>query len=232
MSFLDDKTWDEMDWLNKAVEPYIFSFNQDLARLPSEYVFSYRDFESFIKKSRYQISLPIAVEMLCSKFDVDYSHIVEALDKDTLFRLDMDLGTTIDIQRGTIDGKLSLVKLTTSLSDEQIRDMLVRLVDHIFGYSSNGVQTRPLKEVMDIVGCQEAKKSNSTRKKWHALKMYMSNIFRENTWNIKNVDLAIKLIQWIENYCRTESRLSLANLSKLKCMVHNGHPIYSMEEIV
>ena len=231
-SFLKDKEWENMDWLNRAVEPFVFSFNTQLAKIPSEHIISYRHILSAVESSS-DLNLDSVVRELArhhwGKESIDMLHLI-GIDK--LFEFKLEPGTTIDLDKEAIIGGLSLHKKVESLNDDMIRELLPSLVYSKLRIYSAQAHMSHINEMMDILGCVEARSSSSIRKKIAAIQQHVYDIFKENKWNIRNVDLVIKMLDWICSYCAKGDRYSLANISKLKCMIHNGHPIYSMEEIV
>lgn len=241
MSFLKDKEWEEMDWLNRAVEPYTFSFNLFLAKVPSEYIVTYSDVISYISvyseirsQSVYsEIRLNTVVGRLLNKAGISKNdqEMFNTIGYENLFEFRLEPDTFIDLDNETIKGSLILVKKMESLNDDVIKELLPEMVRNILRINSLRASVAHVNEAMDILDCKEARSSSSVRKKTDALISHIFVIYRDNTWGIRNVDLAIKMLTWIKSYCENGDRCSLANLSKLKCMVHNGHPIYSMEEI-
>jgi len=233
MSFLKDKEWDEMDWLNKAVEPFTFSFNEEFAKIPSEYALTYRDIVHHLSSTG-ELYLTIVVRRIAERCGISSNGMLfmDLIGIETLFELKLEPDTELDLETETIIGGVSLVKTVESFNDDMIREMLPQMVVQSFRPHFVKVTTTKINEVMDILDCKEGRSSSSIRKKIAGLKDHIYNIYRDNTWNIRNVDLAIKMLGWIQSYCENGDRCSLANLSKLKCMIHNGHPIYSMEEIV
>jgi hypothetical protein len=232
MSFLKDKEWDQMDWLNKAVEPYTFSFNLELAKMPSEFVLSYHDIMGFIREDR-EIRLRTVVNLVAANNGVTKEGLsmIDLIGLDKIFTFALEPDTELDLDKETFKGGITLIKKMESLNDDMIKELLPSLVMSIMRISSNRANANTVNEVMDILDCKEARSSSSVRKKVTALMEHVNRIYVDNVWNIRNVDLAIKMLRWIKTYCENGDRCSLANLSKLKCMIHNNHPIYSMEEI-
>jgi hypothetical protein len=233
MSFLKDKEWDKMDWLNRAVEPFTFSFNEHFAKIPSEYVFTYADAIAALKSDQeirlHQVVSNLVLKSGLSKADL---FIIDLVGIDWLFQLKLEPDTELDLDSETIKGRLAVVKTVEALNDDAIRELLPQMALNILHIDSSKVSANQINETMDILECKEARSSSSIRKKIVGLQTHVYEIYKDNSWNIRNVDLAIKMLSWIKSYCENGDRCSLANMSKLKCMIHNGHPIYSMEEIV
>ena len=75
-------------------------------------------------------------------------------------------------------------------------------------------------------------KSKSTKRKKMFVENYVRHtIIKKNVWNIRNTHLFIDLRRWIYGTL-CGNMACKANLMKLACMRHNGHGIYSIEEIV
>lgn len=232
MSFFKDKEWENMDWLNRAVEPYVFSLNDDLAKIPSSVEITFNDvFSSAINGS--SLSILDMVKNLSKNANITSPHfisLVRDFGEQELFGFVVEPDTQIDLLEEKLNGSITFVKKVESISEEMILQFLPKIV-YRYQVSPSRSQASFVNEVMDILDCKESRSSYSTRKKSYALMDHLNNIYRENKWNIRNVDLSIKMLGWIKNYCESGDRCSLANLSKLKCMIHNGHPIYSMEEV-
>jgi len=232
MSFLKDAKWDEMDWLNKAVEPFTFSLNQTLEKIPSTYVVRYDEIVNHVGSYSVDFSTLVRNMLESAKLTEEELSLVSLVSTEALFSIHVEPDTTLDLDAKTINGALTVSKKIESFSDDHVAELIPRLV-HQFLYSSWGkADSSRLNEVMDILDCKEARKTSSSKKKKRGLELYLLKTFRDNTWNIKNVDLIIKFLQWIIQYIDSGDRCSLANLSKLKCMTYSGNPIYSMEEII
>ncbi len=247
-SFLKDKAWENMDWLNKAVEPYIFSFNTELGKLPNRVELSYQDIITAIGKDVITYSDDVSMDKFLNArlgFDQEgvltesakrffhaWANMHYGKNEMQFFTLEVAEDSALDIKNKKLIGSVAIVKQIEALDEDMINEMLPSLVGRLFSVSSEKAHTSYVNEVMDILDCKEARSSTSLNKKCHALRNHLVTIFAKNEYNIKNVDLIISFIGWINSYCTSGKMDALANLSKLKCMVHNGHPIYSMKEVV
>lgn len=231
MSFFQDKTWDEMDWLNKAVEPYVFSFNEDFAKIPSEWkIPSHYILNMYANNHSIALRDLVVLMMNYNKLNKLEQERILQIECDKLFKIQVSDEAYIDPQAQTMVGEIFLIKKDVVLDDEFVSNILQNHVMKTF--NSYHVPAERVNEVMDILNCKETRSSSSVRKKIYGLRRFLVDLFADNKWNIRNVDLAMKMVTWTFEYCQTGDRQSLANLSKLKCMVHNGHPIYSMQEVL
>jgi len=232
MSFLKDKEWDEMDWLNKAVEPYTFSLNTELVKIPSNYTLTYHDILYHLKKN--DISMQSVLLNIASKFSVSDESIamLDYFGHDNIFEIQIDGSPEISLDEMQIKyGSVSLVKKTESLTDDLIKQTLPKFVHYMLRIDRDKAEAAFLNDTMDILDCKEGRNSSSIKVKISSIFHHVAHIYENNLWNIRNVDLLIKKLRWIKSFCEKGDRCSIANLSKLKCMIYGGHPIYSMEEI-
>jgi ribosomal protein S13 len=229
MSFLKDKEWENMDWLNKAVEPIVFSVNNEIPKLPSRIDIPASVFRTAVRRNENYLHVDNLIIDECHKLNMP-KYTIDILYKigfGKLYNVQSEPEVFYDVGTQTLRGDIYLVKQIETLDEEAIQSLLIS-----FTYGISGMSADTANEIMDIIGCEEARKTKSATKKVRAIRNYMQNVFRENKWNIRNIDLCIKLVMWINAYLDNGNRAALANISKLKCMVYNGHPIYSMEEIV
>lgn len=233
MSFLKDKEWDEMDWLNKAIEPYTFSLNLELAKIAQRRDITTEDVVDLLTSHNYTLSLSAIVYSICVNSGVSKAsfEMLQNIGLEKFFEFHIDSDAYFDLEKQLVVGEIFVHKKMESINDDMIREILPNLVLKCLKLSPSKINASTINEVMDILECREARSTSSVKKKVSALNHHLHEIYKENKWNIRNVDLAIKMLLWIQLYCHQEDRSSLANMSKLKCMIHNGHPIYSMEEI-
>jgi hypothetical protein len=229
-----DKQYEEMDWLNKAIEPYTFSLSDTLAKLPSEHVFKYEEILPFIVGDRH-----MRLEYFCNRlFDEasvskEQRELFGLVGFERYFKMVIEPGTKIDITEKIIIGRISMVKQKESLDDDEIKEMLPWLNSrHELSISISSAKPGNISVLSDLLECKENSRSRAVNKKARILQTHITRLIHENTWNIKNVDLIIKLLKWIKSYAKNGDAYSLANISKLKCMTHKKNPIYSMEEVV
>lgn len=234
MAFLDDKQWEEMDWLNKAIEPFTFSLNGILANLPLEYVLNYNDLKNHIVHNEHVRIEYFLNHMLSEiKASKEECELLQIIGYTNFYKIIIAPNTIIDIDEQKIIGHIAIVKYKESLSDDDIKELLPTLNSfHDLRLSRMTAKNTYVNELLDLLECKEARRSTSVNKKASVLQNHITKMLHENTWNIKNVDLVIKLLKWIKSYVKNGDAYSLANISKLKCMTHKKNPIYSMEEVV
>lgn len=223
-----DKEYQEMDWLGKVVEPFIFPLNEKLGKFPDKYDFSYRVIESRIKAGGY-INYQELVQICVADLGIDISpDEIESLH--SLFEVNI-VDFKVNIKTQTTSGEMSLVRLKPSLEDEDIKEhMSNRLYTKLNVLTTDG--THRLNELMDIIGAVDCRTSKSPYMKKNAIQAHMRKIIIEDMWRLRSAPLIEKLGDWMIDYINNGNLASLSNVTRLKCMTYNKDPIYSLKETV
>jgi hypothetical protein len=220
-----------MEWLNKAIEPFIFPQNEVLMSMPERVDFDYATILSFLEKNNGHLRIGLDELIMFAVAQVNLK-----LDKDDLsflsnyFVVDIVPDTEINFEQGTLTGGISLRKTKDQLSDEEIVSYAADIVYYrLYGIYSKSNISR-CNEIMDLIGAEAQRQSTSTRYKIREIAATMASIIREDRWRIRNVALLLKCPTWIQDYLEDGNLAAMSNFTRLKCMVHKGVPIYSMEE--
>jgi hypothetical protein len=232
MGVFDDKKYEELDWISKAVEPVEANIAKLLSELPDQYVF---DYSTFLKVAgdNYRLSLNTRRALLHAASAegkrVEYDDLVLL---EGCYELAVSPNTLINFETETLEGEIKLIKVKNTFDDEELKNMLgfkgIRELSSII-YSNMTVSH--VHEVAELLGkCEHITKFRSKRKKIIILKNRVKEIFANNEWNIKDVELANKMCTWIAMYITKGNMAAYTNFCKLKVMTHKGLPIYSMEE--
>ncbi len=230
INLFEDKTYDGFEWLEKAVEAYIFPEGDTLASFPDRIEITYDLIAdcTIATNSNMNSELSELISFLVAR------KIVEVPEEHLKFicewlEIKISPNTTIDLEEKSINGEISLVKKKSQLEDEDVRDCMRNRVGAVFSYRRDGDVGR-MNEIMDLLGCKDSRQSRSTRHKVHAIRDFLNNTIAEDKWRVKNVKLMENCALWIIDYIDNGNLASLSNFTRLKCMVHKGLPIYSMEE--
>lgn len=227
-----DSTYEEFDWLTKAVEPFIFSPNDFLSQAPDKYVLSYEDIlELSAHFTRTFISELNITQFIANKFNIEmlppqYSSI-------PLYVVDIDKETCINIDERSIQGNTTLRKIRERFSEEHILQFAVNSCRKLgdVAYAEKAPASKRIDEIIAIIGA-DPNKTTSIRKKAQYLKDVVSSLLKENKWDIRNYELMTSMIDWIFIYVIDGNLAALSNFTKLKCMTHNKKPIYSIQVTV
>ena len=234
--FFKDKKFEEMDWISQAVEPIEWSVNENLSKIPDVIEVDYPMLESLYLSGSYSWAGPNVgsiVQNWCHANDlqVDWSK----LDMDEVFDLVVEVGTTLDLEKRHIDGRIQVVKLKTQVDNSKVQDMMAdsarETLWNLDRWGKAECAARAL-EIADLCGFeQKLKHSRSCRKRVDTIRDELYTAIKEDRWRIRDVDLCSKIIHWVVEYVNTGNLAALANFAKFKVMTHNGQPIYSMKEV-
>lgn len=235
MGLFNDNDYENMEWLEKVIEPYIFPFNNILKQIPDEITITPENIYELLGNNNSKwVSLHIMLDYLihkqilkCSKDDID--------EISEIFTAEIPDNYGIDIYTKKASGEIKLVKKVKMIEEKDIPSYVSKVVSSklIEQLNSNNVETSRIKEIMDILECD--KESMSARSVWKKLgnqRKRIIYIIENDIWRIRDVTLIYKLVDWIIMYIKNGNLAALSNIMRLKCMTHSGAPIYSMEEIV
>jgi len=228
MSFFEDKEYDNLDWLNAAIDMPTFSLNDRVSQLKDEYIFN------FDVISRIHFLTIANMLNYCITIDPDQPGMPDKEIKlaSELYKIDLKDGTVLNYEDGTLSHPIRLVKTAGMFEDTHLTNIVVKIVRRLLNDNRMQQDVSRLNEVMDIIECKDMRKSRSLGYKQSAIIEHFTHIVREDVWKIRNMDLMIKAAEWIREFTWTGNLAAIANLTKLKCMTHKGNPIYSMKEII
>ena len=79
---------------------------------------------------------------------------------------------------------------------------------------------------------KDLRASRSANKKMKAIFKRLNQIFAKNEWQVKDADLMVSFIKWINQYIKDGNLAALTNITKLKIMTNKNQPIYSIKEAI
>ena len=232
MGVFDDKKFEKLDWMTQITETIDSELNELLARLPDRIEFSLNDILKWVSSgSQFSVRTDSVVrDLLAYERSLSWeesSKIVKC------FKLEMSPTLTVDFERLTMEGTLTLIKVIPTLADEELQPLMgakgidaLRQVD----FDDKWPLDR-LNEMLDVLGKgEEAQRTRSQKKKMIRIRERLREIFGDNEWRIRDMALADKIGYWIADYISTGNLAALTNFCKIKVMTHNNMPIYSVEE--
>lgn len=125
MSVLNDKTFENMDWLSQAVEPYHCELNDILAKLPDEHIVTYQQAIGLITKGYFTLELSHLVGEMYNTFieDCSLNWDERAIISDC-YKLSTSDSITIDPEVGAIEGEIKLVKIRNLIPDDVVKKLM------------------------------------------------------------------------------------------------------------
>jgi hypothetical protein len=239
MGILDDKRYEEMDWLSKAVEPLRHPLSDCLASIPDEYELNFAMIHGLLSESYYaDVSVSSAIRKIMKSSSaynpLTYEENTKLVD---CFELQVEPGTIVDFTNSTVTGKITLIKTKKVFEDSDLKPLMgMKGCSYYSGHVlRSSADINRLNEIMDVLGPgkdeQKFRSSRSPHKKTVMISNRLNQVIRDNEWNIRDSVLADKVGTWCVQYINQGNLAAMANLCKLKVMTHKGLPIYSMEEV-
>ena len=230
MDLYGKEQYEELDFVTKAVEPYVFKYETELNAMPDKYVFTYQDVVNLSSKDDKitDVSQNRLLEYIFAKFGIENPG--EDLIKK--FSLDVLPGTELNVGTGELTGEISLVKVAQAFEEKEI----IGIIADTFEYHCD-VDRRTLKiggieklnDVLRAFNIQDGLSSSSTRTKYHCIRSAITNRINQKRLLIKDQELAKNLGQWVSSYIKTGHPDDLRRLCKISLMETTGVPIYKVE---
>jgi len=237
MGVFDDDKLGQLDWMSQMTETIDSDLNATLAKLPDRVAITAVDILP-TRNSYLSLSVGSILEDYIERVSKNVSL---SWEEDNLlqacYAFEVVGDAEIDIKTGVLSGKITLVKLKQTFSDEELQPLMGKKGIAAIGRSSDyGHADAPidrLNEILEILGGRkEAMNGRSGKKKVAAIKERLVEIFKTNEWRIRDMALSNKVGFWIKGYIDSGNLCNLVNLTKLKVMTHNNMPIYSVKEEV
>lgn len=234
MALFEDKRFESLDWISQATEPIESHLNDLLASLPDETNIDIDFFISLLRRTNtLDISKESVIANLVSSIMDKHISFEERQVLESCFVLETDGNIEINLDTRTMTGSIRLIKTVFTLEDKILqRYMGKEGLNHVSWMSipPDGGASR-LKDVAELLGkCDEAIATRSSYKKRTLVVSRLSDILRNNEWNVKSSELADKIGKWIAEYVETGNAAAYSNFCRLKVMTHKGQAIYSMTE--
>lgn len=232
--FFVDNVHENMDELTQLVRPIIWSVNNAYTELPDEFELSRDLIDLIINSNKNKIIKLWFEEVLGTNLDdLACNHIRNK------FAFKLEGSPKIDLEnKEIIDGKIFIVKTQCTLTEEQMlliassiaRDIITQSILGTWPHNATGLEKKQrVKRGLEVASYMGNKQRTTSAMTVAGI---LSSSIERNDWNIRDVDLILRLSSWIRTYIETGCLQSMANITKMKCMTHSGNPIYSMEEIV
>jgi hypothetical protein len=223
MSFFDDEVYENLDWLSQATMPLVFSGNKILSDLPDKIEVNMRnvDLNSFLYVSE-----------ILHGFNIGHGSIATSIMECYVFKSE---GEEID----PIKDIYPTVWLEKIKKDFSEKDIINYVRSHIIQHHTDKkADIGRINEILDLIDYKHTehtvnlRTSRSARKKMSGVFRRLHEIFSKNEWQVRDADLMISFVGWINQYILDGNLAALTNITKLKIMTHKNQPIYSIKEAV
>jgi hypothetical protein len=231
MGVFDDKRYEALDWVSKAVEPVECGLAKILEEFPEHIEFNY-DMLAKHMMNHNNVWRLYAREAI-RQFISTTLHSRELALLENCIEFQGSSALQLDFEAGTMTGTLALVKTRSAFTEEELQSMIGKQgIEECYQLSYGDYDIARLNEIADLLGATDALSSRSYRKKVSSVTGRLTEIMQKNEWNIRNVELSDKVGRWIYRYVIYGDLSALTNICKLKVMTHKNLPIYSMAEEV
>lgn len=236
-----DEVYDELDDISKLIEPYQYSMNDEISKFPDEVEIhaedlfkGYTDAWGFSSLRLAEIIVHKAKELGISLNDTPPTIRIRDLFGFKVKDLEEGESIYLNTKDSTLSHKLFLVKKAPALDDDELeklsKDRMINPIKQIL-WNSKSVNKKRLNEIAELYGALEVKKDRTYRGKVSKFCAFLSSLIDDKKLNIKNVDLAEKFGTWIGEYVRDGNLPALNNITKIKIMMREDKPIYSIVEV-
>lgn len=240
MDLFKDKVYEELDDISQLVEPFEYAVNNELAQFPDEIVLGSDFLESAIAyaggRSSTSQSIRRIVEReaysrnlktLCDHSKDDYYFV------NNFFELHIDDNTTYNATTKELVGDIIITKKKMAYEDKEIEDYLLKYMHNKFSthFRRPSFINKPrLNEICDLFGASDALSDRSAKGKVNKLYKRYKSLIEERSLNIRDVELFKRFVNWNLKYVKDGSLPSMSNIAKVKIMMRNELPIYSIKE--
>ena len=233
-----DKTYEQLDDLSKLVEPFEYSVNDELVKFPDRLQITADMLQSHMVAFG---NLRLTVDQLVSNkaLELGLNSIYRqssSLMKEffVLEAEDPDADIFYDFENNTLSSPIYLVKVKQAYDDMELEKMALKILSYDLVANLRYVKSfskARLNEIADLYGSTEVKSKKSKSGKLATFSKHMEYLVSERKLNIRDISLCRKLMGWIVKYVVDGNLPALNNLTKVKIMMHNNLPIYSIEEV-
>ncbi len=240
ISMFKDEVYDNLDDISKLVEPIESTINNELSKFPDKVEITIEDIRQLYSYNWGWSSLQLnsIVSIHAQKLGLLNLFRLNELQLSKFFKFeveDIEDGdeVKINLTQNTMSHKVYLVKYTIGYDDRELEDMVKSsLTRFIKGnlHSARTVNKPRLNELADLFGAKDVKGDRSFRGKVNKFCKHMDSLVDDKKLNIRDLDLCGKFSVWIGLYVRDGNLAALNNITRIKIMMHENRPIYSIQE--
>ena len=233
-TLFQDKTYDSLDFLSKAIEPFEHPFDDILNSLPKEIRLVDKDFRDlivgqgpYVGSSVYRRD--VFKRAVKNELVAEYADYIQSF-YDTVLLPD----SWIDIEHATSNGGILLTRNSKVITEEEVKQIALEKMQDDLGSITycnfKNLETKSrLYEIIESLDVDTTGSKNAVRK-YYALKRHiLTHIF--DKWKLRSLDGVLKLGGWISDYIVKGNYSSYVNITHFKVMTHAGHAIYDLQEV-
>lgn len=235
-----DKVYEELDDISQLVEPFEYAINNEISQMPEEINLDVEFFTNLVNansgRENFYESMRKIVERKASKLGLknlsEHARTNHNFIKE-FFELQIDGELTFNAITKELTGEAKVLKKKVAYEDKEIEQMLINYMESEFSnrlYRPSSISKSRLNEICDLFNATEALKDRSARGKVLALFNKYKDLISDRQLNIRDVELFKRFVDWNIKYVINGSLPSMSNITKVKIMMRNELPIYSIKE--
>lgn len=239
-----DKVYEDMDDISKLVEPIESTVNAALSYMPDEVEVTKEHIQRLHNErwGWHSLNLNSFVDMVIKENDIQIStslwgHAekffrfeVRSLDNELLEEAEQ---VSINMETGIMSHRLFLVKHTVGYDDQTLESMAKANLTKSIKYdlrSNRDVNKSRLNELADLFGAQDVRSDRAYRGKIKKFCQHIDDLVDNKKLDIRDLGLCEKFSTWVVFYVRDGNLAALNNITRIKIMMHENRPIYSIQE--
>jgi hypothetical protein len=242
MDLFKDKAFEEMDEISQMIEPFECQINVELSQFPDELVLDAEFFTCLIDYNRNRLNYSITedlrkiverkasilgLELLTKTARTDRNFIAEFFD------FEAEENCKYNAKTNELIGEIKVIKKKIAYED---RDIETHMKDHLKGtfndfyYRPSEINKPRVNEILDLFNVKNGLSERKALSKIKILSKHYQTLIDDKSLNIKDVELFKRFVLWNIKYIKNGSLPALSNITKIKIMMRNGLPIYSIKE--
>jgi len=243
MGVFTDQTYEKLDWISQATEPFNSPFIALMAKVPNEVAIPHAVIFDSMKISVWSkspiLEISSLVKFVCQQYAPEeynkLSCISSMIEEQFKLHISQDK-IRINYLTNEITGDLVLQKISSNIDESVLKKILGRScilqLQPTYTLSYNHIVKARALEVLDILEFHEKINMKKCSTVLYNIEYSLMNIFSTDKWMIRDAELAIKIGKWITAYIVNGDLSAISNLYKIKVMTHKKLPIYSIEESI
>jgi len=234
-----DKVYEELDDISRLIEPFQSDINEELSLFPDEIEITK---EMLINSSSNwgwesirisTIISAIAIKLNLNKINIESYSLSRDFFKIEVRDFEDGDSVTLNLETNELSHKIFIVKTNFGYEDNDLEKMAKSNIIHTIKSRLNNnrrVNKSRLNELADLYGAHEVRSDRGYRGKVNKFCKHLDALINDKKLEIKDLELCKRFGQWVVQYVSEGNLPALNNITRIKIMMHENRPIYSIEE--
>lgn len=231
-----DKAYEELDDISKLIEPFQGSINDELAKFPDEIEIDQKTIFKTINSGWGWGTIRLVNIISDKAEELNLKDILKNCDQIArqFFKIKVEEEEiTVNFETNTVSHKIFVVKTKIGFDDAELEKQAEKnIINPILARlsSNRSVNKSRMNEVADLYGALDVRKDRTYRGKVRKFCKHLEKLIQDKELDIKDLNLCKKFSKWVILYVKDGNLAALSNITKIKIMMHEDRPIYSIEE--